>query len=113
MPVQRSPRARRRRGLLLAALAVLLGLAGCEVLARLWFRANPAIHWRVNAESAWRLAWVGRRQQGVEVYRPGVDRFDARLGWRNQPGFRSSEPILDSDEVAINSRGAHCHSARD
>ncbi len=88
-------------------MALVVGVLLAEAAARVWFATKPNLHWQVNSSSAWRLAWIARQDQGGDgMYRPGIDQHDPLLGWRHAPSFESSEPILGSEFVSTNSRGA-------
>jgi hypothetical protein len=92
--------------LLPKAAALLLGFLIVEILCRLFFWFDESLHQTVNSSAAWRHAWIDRRDEGIAIYRPGIDAFDPLLGWRNRAGFRSARPILGSREVSTNANGA-------
>lgn len=85
---------------------VLVSIVAVEAVCRGFLALQPDLHWRVNAAPAWRLAWVARRRQGIEVFRPGIDRFDPQLGWRSRADFRNTGPLRGSEVVTTNARGA-------
>jgi hypothetical protein len=95
----------RRRERIFYFVTLILTLLAIELLSRGVFAVKSDWNRRINCAPAWRISWVNRHRQGVEVYRPGIDQFDPMLGWKSRPGFRNTSPIHGSREVSTNSKG--------